>query len=1168
MTSHALETALAELERLVGPLLDAGTGPEAARALLSSVGFEVPAVPSQFLEVLVDAARASSIALEGLPKALDDLSGVEAVASQLAQAITDVRGLLEVGSGAQLGLPAAAGKEMLDRLAGYLVFRYLEQRVPTLLAALRVLGVVETRASPVILSEAGTVALRPLSLPAVSLELVGGFLTDPVDALRNRYAPMAVLTSADAKTVSDRVAPDLTGLLLLLGVDAAYGQEALYSAVHLESGGPEERERTLTVADPDGRFRVDAAVVTGPGGVGLKVMPSGVLAAEAWFGLWLGSVEVDGELPALIIRRDTLEVVGSASAGVWLRFTKPRDGGEPAVVVGPRSGTRLELGILRADCFLQSEGANFGLGFSALQSAVVLAGGDGDGFLNKLLPGDGIRAEFEFGISWSRVDGLMVSGAVGLEVDVPLGVTIGGGLNLDSVFLGARVDASEFRLSVGLTLTVRLGPLTAAVRRVGLQGGYEWGQNGGGGVKFLPPTGAGLSIDAGVTGGGFLEFDDDNKRYAGILALKFGEIGITAIGLITTRMPDGSDGFSMLISLGITFDPPIQLSFGFTLSGVGGLVGVNRTMLTDVLQKGVKDRTLDSILFPDPEWVIPNAAKVISDLRSVFPPAEGRFVVGPMVQIGWGTPNLIVADIGVFLELPAPIKIVLLGQLSMKLPKPKDPIVQINLNIVGVLDFEKKELSFQASLYDSGILKFELFGDSAFFLSWGAQPQFALSIGGFHPKFDVPPPPIVFAGMKRMGLNLSAGSNFQLTCTSYQALTPNSLQFGAQVDLYAKVGPAEVTGYLGFDTLIYFSPFSFDVTIRAGVTVKFKGKTLADVRVQLDFSGPTPWKVNGVARAKIFGFKVKAKVRKTWGRSKKARLPAEDPWPMLQESLERPESWSAKLPSNAHRVASFRGLEEEQSGQDPPLIVHPTGALEVLQNVAPLDCTLEKFGAAAIAGHDRFRIDRMSTPTEELEVRPIDEFFARGQFEKLSTSQRLSAPAFEKMPGGVTTVSSDRTVVQTEITTSTTDGGMVYLTRAVEVGYESILVDANLVSSKSAKPQAATSNWAATRARAAGLAGRRAGIRGTGTQRFAPRTPVMVGTVEDAYVIVDTTALLPVPLGESVAVPAKSRRELDDTGYLRFPTKMQADRALNDLLRLQPELTGELIVVPEYEVAA
>src|SRR5205814_4644429 len=95
---------------------------------------------------------------------------------------------------------------------------------------------------------------------------------------------------------------------------------------------------------------------------------------------------------------------------------------------------------------------------------------------------------------------------------------------------------------------------------------------------FKPPNGVGLAIDAGVVkGGGYLYFDFDKEEYAGALELMIsGWLRLTAVGLVTTRMPDGSKGFSLLIIITAEFGTGIQLGMGFVLVGVGGLLGVNR----------------------------------------------------------------------------------------------------------------------------------------------------------------------------------------------------------------------------------------------------------------------------------------------------------------------------------------------------------------------------------------------------------------------------------------------------------------------------------------------------------------------------------------------------------------------------------------------------------------
>ena len=100
----------------------------------------------------------------------------------------------------------------------------------------------------------------------------------------------------------------------------------------------------------------------------------------------------------------------------------------------------------------------------------------------------------------------------------------------------------------------------------------------------------GLAIDAGVVqGGGFLYIDTDRGEYAGALQLEIADfLSVAAIGLISTKMPDGSSGFSLLIIITADFGAGIQLSFGFTLLAVGGLLGLNRTILIQPLMDGVR----------------------------------------------------------------------------------------------------------------------------------------------------------------------------------------------------------------------------------------------------------------------------------------------------------------------------------------------------------------------------------------------------------------------------------------------------------------------------------------------------------------------------------------------------------------------------------------------------
>ncbi len=625
------------------------------------------------------------------------------------------------------------------------------------------------------------------------------------------------------------------------------------------------------------------------------------------------------------------------------------------------------------------------------------------------------KMDLNLEVTWPS--GLIISqaGAGGFEVVVPVD-EIGEGLSLYAVrFVFAdKGDAYDFSIAFqGAVLN--LGPLTGTVSGLGFVATVEPRSEGNGNLGplqldlgYLPVTGLGISIDTcGLGGGGLLLFDDTKKLYSGGLALNFGSIGLVAIGLITTRMPDGTDGFSMLISIATTFNPPIQLSYGFTLSGVGGLIGVNRTMSTEELRKGIKTGTINSIMFPEPSTVIANAAKIISDMQSVFPSEEGKYVIGPMLKIGWGS-NIIVVDIGLFIEIGLAgngievARVVLMGQAVMSLPTPETQVIGVNIDILGVLDLERKEMSFQAAINASSLMAFKMYGDCAFLVSWGDRPDMALAIGGFHPRFTPPSPQSVFANLRRMTLVVNYGPVIELGCTGYLALTPNSLQLGAQVHVFIGIKDLDIgiKGYIGFDTIFIFSPFSFEFSVCAGMTITAMGITLTDVSTQFTLSGPKPWNAYGKAVFKILFWDVDANFNITWGETRPEMRPLIDPLDKFRAALAAPGGWST-LPPHWTAVEYFASLK------DSPLVVHPLSMLELRQNVLPLNIILEMFGNASITEHDQFEIKEVKSGNGSNLLRGfLKEYFARGQFQNLTNDQKLSIPSFEMFKAGFTTSSS------------------------------------------------------------------------------------------------------------------------------------------------------------------
>jgi hypothetical protein len=504
----------------------------------------------------------------------------------------------------------------------------------------------------------------------------------------------------------------------------------------------------------------------------------------------------------------------------------------------------------------------------------------------------------------------------------------------------------------------------------------------------------GLVIEAPtVVGGGFLRFDPHKQEYGGMLELVVAErIAVKATGLLVTRLPDGRRGYSLLVMITAQGFQPVPLPLGFRLTGIGGLLAVNRTFDEAALRAGLKNHTLERVMFP--EDPVRNAPQIVSALNQVFPPAEGHHLFGPMARIEWGAPTLITADLAVVLEMGARLRLLLLARVLAILPKPEHELVRLQMDGMGVLDFDQGTAALDATLYDSRLLKkFVLTGDMAMRLKWEGTPHFALAIGGLHPAFN---PPAGFPVLERIALSLTAGDNPRLRCEAYFALTANTVQFGARAELYAAAHGFSIQGETGFDVLIQLDPFQFLADFYAQVQLKRGSRNLFKVRVEGALSGPRPLHLKAKATFEVLWWDVSIRVDRTLVAGEKP--PAAEPidvLPRLKDALSHPANWRGRLPEGERPMVTLRPRSAAE------VALHPLGTLTVKQDVVPLDMEISRFGSAAPAGARRFTIGGVRLGGQPQTPEPVKEFFAPAQFFELSDEAKLSRPSFEPMTAGV-----------------------------------------------------------------------------------------------------------------------------------------------------------------------
>ena len=537
--------------------------------------------------------------------------------------------------------------------------------------------------------------------------------------------------------------------------------------------------------------------------------------------------------------------------------------------------------------------------------------GTGDPFVSEMVS-QGIEAGATFDLGWSSKHGVTLDGSVSLRVVIPIDKWLG---PIHLLYLDIEMtfgDPSE--LSLAVAFAVEIGPITVTLDGIGLRLIGVVAADGDGHLgpfdlelAFKPPTGFGVVIDIAdiVTGGGFLEFDPDHGEYSGVFAVQVLEgLGLTAVGMLTAPLPGQDDGWSLFFSITARFPFPIQLSFGFTLNAIGALVGIHRRMDVDAIGAGLADGSLDAIMFPDDP--VANAPIILESLRTSFPEARGQYVFGAMVEIGW-LPPLVSAQLGIIVQLPDPLQIVIVGQAECILPTKDAPLLELRTDVFGVIDLTAGTIAIDADLRDSRLVLLALTGSIAVRAAFLDDPSLLMAAGGFHPAFTAPPS---FPSLERLGVALNVPDALDVRLEAYVAITSNTLQFGARFSFFGKAGPITAEGGAGFDALITFTPFGLTVGVDFGATIKVAGFDALGAPLSLQVSGPAPWRFVGTATFTLAGLEKDFHLDESIGRpAPAAPVPAVNVATLVCNALAQPDNWEILASADTGGVVLLAPVE-------------------------------------------------------------------------------------------------------------------------------------------------------------------------------------------------------------------------------------------------------------------
>lgn len=498
-----------------------------------------------------------------------------------------------------------------------------------------------------------------------------------------------------------------------------------------------------------------------------------------------------------------------------------------------------------------------------------------------------------------------------------------------------------------------------------------------------------LALSPPLPGGGRVENDGSPTRYRGAIGIDLGVVVVAGFASL-----DLGDPLSIAAILSGTFRPPIQLSFGFTLVGVGGVVGINRRVDRDGLSAALSSGELGNMLFPaDP---VGQADQILPALDRCFPVSRGDFFVGPMLKLGWGTPTMISATAAFIVGSDG---VVIVGQVRLSLPCEDAPFALFNIIVQGMVN--SAGVSIDGSLVNSRIGPVTLDGDALFRATTGPGGTMALSVGGFHPYYTEPPG---MGGMKRLSAELSPLPFASMRLEGYTALTTDTAQLGGAVFLRADLEAAAIDGHASFDAIIYFAPFHFRADFRASLSVEVCGRRVAGVGVTADFSGPGHWELNGSLTVTIL-VEVEVDLHLDWGDAPPEILADQNPAELVAQQLSLRGNWTGDSDVAAQEMVV---MGDALAGTGEPL--SPLGALRATQMAAPLEYRFDRLGGRPLAAPVTIHV----TKSDGGPLPRVEAGFPRGLYEKLEEGTLNASGALLQAPCGV--IVDDATVVsQNEI---------------------------------------------------------------------------------------------------------------------------------------------------------
>ena len=506
-----IETVALALSRLLAPLEEELASGNAS-GLFAEIG--IPLTPAQEASLSGPLSSTAGLITDLTSLTSDLVTAIQAgdtatilqkglaVAARSAQTIQGFSTLANAVKA--LNIPGVAGSVIdgiPDRLFGLMLFRYLESAAGAN-ELLEFLGVLDR-------TDVNIDSTAPGQPPYTSLtfdfSVLAGWLSNPGDRLQSLYdwgndaafdgtkllqKIQTVLLNLGLPVIFDTMAPprlDLMFANITPKIDVA-PKGLLISLETSLSSDP------LSIVQDDWQieFKSDFPV---PLYTGVLVQPNGSVT---------------------FIPPSSNTMAGQVLLQLTMQKTQPPGS---IVFLGQTGSSRLEVQKITFQTTEQfawntstsQASADFAIAGELQGGALVIDMSAADSFLATLVSTSQLESNFDVTLGYSSTQGLYFSGSSTLNVQLPVHISIGP-VDITALTLSVGIEGNDFPVSMGATISASLGPLAAVVENMGIKADFALRNNRNGNLGpldfslgFKPPTGVGLSLDAGVIqGGGFL----------------------------------------------------------------------------------------------------------------------------------------------------------------------------------------------------------------------------------------------------------------------------------------------------------------------------------------------------------------------------------------------------------------------------------------------------------------------------------------------------------------------------------------------------------------------------------------------------------------------------------------------------------------------------------------